>query len=268
MQAALEFLKQHGYPALFCIVLADQLGVPLPSVPMLLGAGALVGLGYMAPLPVAVAVLLATLLGDLVWYELGRHQGARVLRVLCRVSIEPDSCVRATEGVFARYGQRVLLFSKFVPGLYTVTPPVAGMIGLPRWRFLALDAVGTFLWLAVYAGLGCALSEQLEWLLMSLEGLGATLAQIIGAILVLHLTSKLVLRWLFLRRLRTARITPEQLKAWIDEGAEPWIADLRHRLDIERDPAIIPGAVLLPVDDLDLRHLELPRDRDIVLYCS
>jgi membrane protein DedA with SNARE-associated domain len=268
MNGALELLKAHGYPVLFVTILLDQLGLPLPSVPILVAAGALVGLGYLAPLPVFLMVLGAALLGDLFWYELGRRRGARILKFLCQVSLEPDGCVQQTEGVFERYGERVLLFAKFVPGLYTVTPPVAGMLGLPWRRFMALDSLGIALWIAVYGGLGWLLREQLEWLLLQLEGVGATLLQMVLGGLALYLGSKFFARWSFLRRLRMARITPRELKELLDRGEDVLIADLRNLLDHRHDPHIIPGALLLSVDELDQRHEELPRDRDIVLYCT
>ena len=268
MTGALESLRLHGYPALFVTVLLDQLGLPIPSVPLLVAAGALVGLGHLQFLPVLLVVMTASLIGDLVWYELGRRRGAHILHFLCQVSLEPDSCVRQTSGVFQRYGIGCLLFAKFVPGLYTVTPPVAGMVGLPRLRFASFDAMGIAIWVSVYGGLGALLSDQLEWLMEQMQNLGATVLQVIVAVLVLHLSLKFYGRWSFLRRLRTARITPQELKEKIDQGETLLIADLRSQYDHRRDPYIIPGALVLSVDELDHRHLELPRDQDIVLYCT
>lgn len=268
MNEALEILKEHGYSALFFTVLLDQLGVPLPTVPIVVGAGALVGLGYMHPVPVFVLVLAASLLGDLIWYELGRRRGARILNFLCQISLEPDTCVYKTQTVFEQYGVSCLLFAKFVPGLYTVTPPVAGMVGLPLRRFLLFDALGIVIWTAVYGGLGWLLRHQLEWLLLQVQAIGATLVQVALTVLVVHLVVKFYVRWSFLRRLRTARITPEEVQQLIAGGEGVWIADLRSAADHAADPHIIPGALVISVEDLDRRHLEIPRDRDIVLYCT
>lgn len=268
MNEALEILKHHGYSALFFTVLLDQLGVPLPTVPIVVGAGALVGLGYMHPIPVLLLVLVASLLGDLIWYELGRRRGARILNFLCQISLEPDTCVYKTQSVFDQYGVRCLLFAKFVPGLYTVTPPVAGMVGLPLRRFLAFDAMGIVIWTAVYGGLGFLLRHQLEWLLLQVEKVGATLLQLALVVLVLHVVVKFYVRWSFLRRLRTARITAHEVNQLLASPDGVWIADLRNSADHESDPHMIPGAMVISVEDLDRRHLEIPRDRDIVLYCT
>jgi membrane protein DedA with SNARE-associated domain len=268
MEDALNALMEHGYSMLFGAVLLDQLGVPLPSIPILLAAGALVGLGHMSALPVLLVVWMASLLGDLVWYELGRRKGGPVLGFLCRVSLEPETCVRTTEGVFERYGVRCLLFAKFIPGLYTVTPPVAGMVGLPLRKFVLWDSAGIAIWAGVYAGLGAVLSHQLEWLLAQVESWGASLLQVVLLVVVLHLLAKFVHRQQFLRRLRTARITPEELIKKIEGGEQILIADLRHSLDLAQNPFTIPGALVIAIDELQDRHQELPRDRDIVLYCT
>ena len=176
--------------------------------------------------------------------------------------------MRTTEGVFDRYGVRCLLFAKFVPGLYTVTPPVAGMVGLRLRKFVVYDSLGIAIWAGFYTGLGYALRHQLEWLLTTVEAWGASLVQILLLVLVLHLAYKFVVRQQFLRRLRTARISPEELKQNIDDGIEVLIADLRHSSDVLRNPFVIPGALQISIDDLEARHSELPRDREIILYCT
>lgn len=268
MDSALELLKESGYLALFFTVLLDQLGVPLPSLPLLMAAGALVGLGHLSALPVLGVVVLASLLGDLFWYELGRRRGASILKFLCKVSLEPDSCVRTTEGIFDRYGDRCLIVAKFIPGLYTVTPPVAGLVGLPLGRFVLYDTLGIMLWVGVYGGLGFALSDQLEWLLLQVERFGGTFFQVILGILAVHLISKFYWRQRFLHKLRTARITAQELKSKMDGGEEVWVADLRHPLDFEHNPVRVPGALRMTVDEIEHRHQEIPRDRDIILYCT
>ena len=139
MTDTVDVLSQYGYALLFVVVLAEQIGLPIPAVPVLLGVGALSGAGRMsAPLAFAAA-LAASLPPDIVWYELGRRRGGRVLGVLCRISLEPDSCVRRTENLFQRRGRSALLIAKFVPGLSTVAPPLAGLVGIARWQFVLLE---------------------------------------------------------------------------------------------------------------------------------
>jgi membrane protein DedA with SNARE-associated domain len=137
-----DFVVRHSEALIFFYVFADQLGIPLPAVPALLAMGALAAVGK---INFGVAVLLsfvASLLADIIWYMLGRARGNDVLRLLCKISLEPDSCVRRTEDVFLRYGVRSLIVAKFVPGLSTVAPPLAGMVGVSVPRFVVYSAPG------------------------------------------------------------------------------------------------------------------------------
>ncbi|HEX9344529.1 MAG TPA: VTT domain-containing protein, partial [Candidatus Acidoferrum sp.] len=127
MHRTVEFLLQHGYTVLLGWVFAEQIGLPLPSMPLLLAAGALAGTGHLSLFASLVYVVLAAVAADSIWYSLGRRKGIKVLQLLCKISLEPDSCVRRTEGVFAKRGPRSLLIAKFLPGLSTVAPPLAGV---------------------------------------------------------------------------------------------------------------------------------------------
>jgi membrane protein DedA with SNARE-associated domain len=217
---------------------------------------------------VILVILLAAMIGDLIWYEIGRRRGSSVLGFLCKVSLEPDVCVRKTEQTFERYGQSCLLFAKFVPGLYTVTPPLAGMLGIGLGRFVLLDGLGILAWTAVYVGIGYALTDQLEHLIGVFTSAGSTVGQLLLIVLVIYFVFKWAMRHLFLRRLRMARVSPAELKSFLDGGELPMIVDLRHSLDIENDPHVIPGAVVIPAERLPERHEEIPRDREIILYCT
>jgi membrane protein DedA with SNARE-associated domain len=162
MSNSVEFLLRHGEALLFVYVLADQLGVPVPAVPALLAMGALAAAGKLS---FGVALLLsvvASLLADIVWYVLGRTGGSRVLRVLCKISLEPDSCVRRTEDVFLRYGVRSLIIAKFVPGLSTVAPPLAGIVGVSLPRFTLYSTVAAALWAGGWGGLGYLAGDALQ----------------------------------------------------------------------------------------------------------
>src|SRR6185295_14229197 len=109
-------------------------------MPMLIVSGALLADGTIHPLPLVLAVLLGSLLGDIPWYLAGRHFGYRVLRTLCRISIEPDSCVKQTENIFVRWGPSSLIVAKYIPGFATVAPPLAGTMRLSFGRFLVFSA--------------------------------------------------------------------------------------------------------------------------------
>ena len=264
----IQFLLRHGYLVLFVFVFAEQIGLPLPAIPVLLAMGALAGTGQLSyPLALLLAVA-ASLLSDLIWFQLGRHRGHSVLNQLCRISLEPDSCVRRTENVIALHGARTLLFAKFIPGLNTVAPPLAGMIGMRLSRFAVWDTAGALLWAGGFSGAGYLFSDQLELVAVRASGLGAGLLVLLGAPLAAYLAWKYVQRQRFLRRLQIARISPEELKRKLEAGEDIVVVDLRHSLEFGAESVKVPGAIHLRPDELDHRHQEIPRNREVVLYCS
>ena len=268
MDQSIQFLLRHGYGVLFLAVFIEQAGLPIPAIPILLAMGALVGAGQLAPLPAFSLALAASLAADFIWYELGRRRGHRVLNLLCRISLEPDSCVRRTEELFARHGPRVLLFSKFVPGLSTAAPPLAGMFRMrPLW-FLLWDVGGAVLWVSTFGGLGYLFSGQLERVAELALRLGSGLLYLLGGGLAGYIGWKYWERQRFLRQLRIARITPEELQTKLAGGEPLVVVDLRSSVAFAEDPVRLPGAVHIPPDELERRHQEIPRDRDVVLYCT
>ncbi|HEX8926032.1 MAG TPA: VTT domain-containing protein [Terriglobales bacterium] len=249
-------------------VLAVQLGVPLPASPVLLGVGALAGQGKLS-LPGAIVISAAAVFAaDSAWYEFGRRRGAGVLSVLCRISLEPDSCVRRTEGVYHRYGAPVLLVAKFIPGLATVAPPMAGIFSLARWRFALYTAGAGVLWSGVYLGLGYAFSDQLELAMNYVSSVGWGVAAVVIAGLGAFIATKWIERRNFLRALIADRITPEELKARLDDNSAVAIVDLRHALDSLADPRTLPGALRIDPDELEARYKEIPGEGEVILYCT
>ena len=268
MDGASAYLIQHGYVVLFAWVAAEQLALPVPSESVLVAAGALAGAGVLS-LPLAFAVGVgASLLSDVIWYEIGRARGSQVTRLLCRISLEPDSCVRRSQDMFARYGGWSLLVAKFVPGLNTVAQPLAGVLGMRRSRFLLVDTLGALLWIGTYTGLGYLLSDQLERVAAYGRYLGSGLFGLVFGGLAIYIAGKYVRRQRFIRTLRISRITPVELKRKLDAGDALMIVDLRHALDFEADPVVIPGAVHMSPEDLARHSQEIPRDRDVILYCT
>jgi membrane protein DedA with SNARE-associated domain len=262
------FLLNHPYTVLFAVVFAEQLGLPVPAFPFLLGAGALVGMGMASPAAALGSALLASLLADVVWYEAGRRRGASILNLLCRISIEPDSCVRRTEDVFTQYGARTLLVAKFVPGLGTVAPPLAAVIGMTLPRFLLWDAAGALLWAGGYLAVGFAFRDQIETAVQVAAGFGSRMSALVGLLFAAWLAWKWHDRRRFIRKLRTARITADELKGMLDAGESVLIVDLRAALEIERSPETIPGALRFDAGEIGARHHEIPRDRDVILFCT
>jgi membrane protein DedA with SNARE-associated domain len=268
MSSHVQFLTEYRYVLLFGAVLAEQMGLPFPAAPLLLTAGALTTMGR---LDLGASLLLSTLaclIADLVWFEAGRRRGSSILGWLCRLSIEPDSCVRRTEDIFERHGARTLLFAKFIPGLSTVAPPLAGITGMSLARFAAWDAVGSMLWAGSYLLLGVVFDKQLEAVARGIQTLGGNLVTVVVIVVGGWIAIKWLQRYLFLVRLRVSRITPDELRARLDGNEPPFVVDLRHKREYEHDPVTVPGAVRMTTDELETRHAEIPRDRDVVLYCT
>ena len=269
MNGATEVLLRYGYWLLLVVVLAEQIGLPIPAVPVLLGVGALSGHGKMS-LAIALGVaVVASLPPDLIWYELGRRRGSLVLGVLCRVSLEPDSCVRRTENLFIRHGRRTLLIAKFLPGLSTIAPPLAGIVGVARSQFVLLDTLSAIIWAGVWIGLGYAFSDALELVAGQAARLGNGLLIVVGAALAAYIVAKFIHRQRVLKSLRMARIMPDELKRRLDlDDSGLVVVDARSSLDTVAAPYGIPGAVWITAEEIDHRYQELPAGREVVLYCS
>src|SRR6267378_493326 len=254
MHRTLEFLLHHGYILLLGWVFAEQLGLPLPSMPLLLAAGALAGTGHLSFFASLFYVMLATVVADSIWYQLGRRKGIKVLQLLCKISLEPDSCVRRTEGLFSKQGARSLLLAKFLPGLGTVAPPLAGIFHMRPQRFFIFDALGSLLWAGTFLGLGYVFSGQIERVGEYLASLGGWLLVLLLGVLAAYITNKFVARQRFLRELRISRITVDELKKKIDSGEELVIVDLRHSMEFEADPETIPGAFRMDAKELEEKN--------------
>ena len=268
MNETFQFLSRHGYAVIVAWVAAEQAGVPVPALPMLLAAGALSAIGQMSPVTAAALAVSGALASDATWYAMGRLRGIRVLKLLCRISLEPDSCVRNTQGVFARYGARSLLVAKFVPGLGAAAAPLAGVVRMPLTRFLFCDALGAAIWASAYLTIGYLFSNQLETIAMQGGRLGATLLGLLAAACAAFVAWKYLRRRRFLIELRQARISPEELRAKMEQGEDVLVVDLRHLLSVEADPELIPGAKWIDPDSLDEQTEDLPRGREVVLYCA
>ena len=262
----IAFVERHGYALLFSWVLAEQSAIPLPSIPLLLAAGALIRTGRLHALPATACCVIAALMADTIWFQLGRRRGRRVLRLLCRVSLEPDSCVRQTENAFLKYGMKSLLVSKFVPGLNAVAAPLAGNSKRPYWRFVLYDIAGASIWSGAYLALGYLFSEQLEKTVAYASRMGSGLLLLVAALFALWIGRKFVQRRRFLKQLDVARIAPEELRDRLNAGEDLFIVDLRGGLPDY--PSLIPGATRMAPEDLIARSQEIPRDREIILFCS
>ena len=268
MNETSQFLISHGLTCLFLVVFVEQMGMPIPAMPWLLTAGALSAAGKFNPFWGIVATVVACILGDTFWFYLGRRHGARVLSLLCRLSLKKDSCVRRTHNAFTRYGLRGLLVAKFVPGLNTVASPFAGMAGVGLNQFVAVDMVGSIAYAACTIGVGYFFSAQVAQIGAAIARFGVGALEVLLAVVILYVAFKYWQRQRVLRKLRMARITVADLYQKMEAGENPFILDLRSLAELKANPSIIRGAIHIELDKLTDNSDQLPRDRDIVAYCS
>ena len=268
MHEVIQFIAKHGDAFLFFWVFAGQLGIPLPAAPLLFAVGALTEEGWMnLHRPMAWGIV-ASLVANLFWYWIGRSKGIAVLSLVCRISINPDSCVRKTSGLFSRYGAPSLLIARFIPGFNSIAPPMAGAFRMNFLSFLFYDCLGAGVWVGVFIGFGYLFRDQIEDLMLYAQRTGIYLAFILIGILAVFLIWKYTQRRNFLHQLLTARITPEELKEKIDGGEEVVIIDVRHPMEFQADPKTLPGAFHLPLEQLNEGHQKIPRDREVIVYCN
>lgn len=268
MQQLAFYVSKYGLSLIFVNVLLEQLGLPIPAMPVLIVAGALaVERGLSVPRVLLVAVL-ASVLADALWYELGKRHGFRILKTLCRVSLSPDGCVRQTTSIFEKWGMPSLVVAKFVPGFSTVAPPLAGAINARVVPFLLYDGAGALVWAGAGVGAGMAFHRAIDRGLEFLTGIGSRALVVVAAALLLFVLYKWGQRRRFYRMLRMARISPQELRRLMDEGRDPVVLDVRTSAALLRDPSRIPGARSLELADIAEKLTGLPRDREIVLYCT
>ncbi len=264
----IDILRHYGYPMLFLAVLAENLGLPVPSYALVLVGAALWSDLHLSLHGIVFVVTAGALLGDGVWYVLGRYRGRPILRTLCSLSLNPDSCVNRTENLFARHGLKSLLVAKFLPGLNTVAPPLAGMLRLSPVRFGLFDFGGIALWVGSALFLGRLFHAQVEWLLEWLAAFGRTGV----AIVLVALAGWILLKWVerrrFYRFLERSRITPSELRDRLARGEGIVIVDLRTDLSYEADGMKIQGAIHIPPKEFAQRAHKIPPDRPIVMYCT
>jgi membrane protein DedA with SNARE-associated domain/rhodanese-related sulfurtransferase len=273
MPIALEFFVHYAYGILFLWVLVEQLGVPVPSIPLLIAAGTLSATHRIHAFPAMVAILTACTIADSLWYFAGVHYGNRVVKLICRLSMEASTCVKKTESYFGKHGATTLLFAKFVPGLSAVAPPIAGETGMSYARFMAYDLVGSIIWASVYVFGGRFfgdIAKRSAPFIHFLTRFGVLLfvLAIIGFIL-----RRIWNQRAFLKTLKDAGVTGPELQAMMEAakasgGKLPFIVDLRHPLDYLPDPRVLPGAVRISPIDLEKHCDLLPRDADVILYCT
>jgi membrane protein DedA with SNARE-associated domain/rhodanese-related sulfurtransferase len=261
-------LHDFGPALVFANVLLERLGIPIPAMPTVIVAGAAAAEGRSSPAAVFAVAVLACLIGDGAWYVIGRRYGMRVLRLLCGISLSPDSCVRQTSSHFERWGVWTVLLGKFIPGVAGVAPPLAGVIRMHWPSFALLTLAGSALWAGVAVALGAIFARHVAELLATLQSWGGTAALAVGALLADYIALKWWERQRFYKTVRMARITVQELRALMSAGQQPLVVDLRGPLERRSDGRAIPGALAIDLAHIGSSAADFPRDRDIIFYCN
>ena len=267
-QNLIWLITMYGLPIVFVNVFVDQIGLPVPAMPTLILAGAIAASGAIGLTSLFAAAVLACIVPDCVWFLVGRRYGMRVLKTLCRISLEPDSCVNQTQSRFERWGVNSLVIAKFVPGLAIIAPPLAGAIRIGWPRFLTLSAIGGSIWVGSGLAAGVLFKTQIQLALVHLDRIGSVTGTVVATALVAYVLYKWWDRRRFYKELRMARISVADLYELIEAGDQPIVVDVRSNTARTLQPRWIPGAIHVPVDDVAKHLAELPRDREIVVYCT
>jgi membrane protein DedA with SNARE-associated domain/rhodanese-related sulfurtransferase len=262
-----HWITSLGPPLLFLLVLLQQAGVPYPITPVLIVAGAASVHGHLpAPAVIGLAVA-AALLADLGWYTAGLRLGGRALNALCALSLSPDSCVSDTERWFGRFGVRVLLVAKFVPGLGLVSTAMAGVSRASLDGFILYDLVGNALWVSTAVCAGVLFHDAVGDVLRVLAELGYWGIVLLAAALAAFLAVKLWQRHALLRELRLSRISVPELKELVDLGRAPVIVDALAPASRQRE-GMIPGAIAVETLRLDSDAAAVPLHVEVIVYCA
>jgi len=261
-------ITQYGLALVFANVLMQQMGLPIPALPTLIVAGALAADGKISALALFAVAFVACAISDATWYTVGRLFGRRVMKLLCRISLSPESCVRQSEYLFHRWGNLTFVLAKFVPGLLMISPAMAGTMRLSGWSFALLDGLGAAIWAGAAIGTGMLFHHEISQLIGHLEELGGIAIAVIGVLLGGYIASRWRQRRRFYNRLRMARITVDELHRLIGEGQQPVIVDLRTSLVRDQDSRFIPNALVVDFAEVDQWLDQVPTDREIIFYCT
>ena len=261
-------LAQYGLLLVFANVLLTQAGAPVPSTPMLVVVGAWIAQGQLELAQILAAATIATLLGNVPWYFAGRRYGYRILRTVCRISMEPDSCVQRTEDVFGRWGTISLIVGKNIPGFATIAPPLAGAMRVRFPPFVLYTAISALLWATLPLLVGMIFHSQVEWLLVQLESLGVGALILVAVVIAAYVGVKSIERFLLIRLLRSTRIDVTELRALMQGDVKPVVLDVRSRIAQQLDPRRLPGAIAVDMSAPQAPLVDVPPDRDVVVYCS
>ncbi len=259
------FIARYGWAAMFLFSFIDNIGAPFPAFPVFVLAGALAAAGYVS-LPILLAgAVLGAVVADGIWYYVGRRRGKRVLFMLCRISLNPDVCVESAVDQFHRRKTVTILLAKFLPGVNSVMPPLAGIAAVPLSRFLFIDSLGALLWAAAGTGLGWAFGLEIAGSASTLQG---GMLWVLAAGLIAYILWAIGYRFYLVKRYAAPRIDAGELHEKMKGDSAPIVLDLRRDEYYDKTERMIAGSFRLRPATFHRFAHHLPRDRDLVFYCT
>ncbi|MGB7630119.1 MAG: VTT domain-containing protein [Candidatus Deferrimicrobium sp.] len=256
---------RYGLTTVFLFTFLENTGLPIPAFPVLMLAGAYASTRHATILMVLLAAVAGALLADTIWYLVGRWKGKGVLTHLCRVSFNPDACLeRAVDGFHRRIAATILL-AKFLPGVNTIMPPLAGVSAVPASVFLLLDLAGALLWAGAAVALGFAFGERVAETARGVQGM---MGQLLLAGLAVTIAWRAGYRFWLVKRYGGTRVDPDEVHRRMREGEDLLVIDLRRDDDFAASDRMIAGAARLRPASFHRHAMPLPRDRDLVFYCT
>ena len=261
-----QTLREDAVTVVFVNVLLQQIGLPVPAVPTLLLAGSLAaGSGSLGEL--LAAAIVASVIADWIWYQSGKAFGYRVLATLCKLSINPSSCVSQTEARFIRWGVSSLVVAKFIPGFSTVAPPIAGAMRMGQAGFLLAAGAGAGLWAGIALGAGWLLQSAVQTAIAMLERNAGRAVVLVLVVLGIWLGWKLWEKYRFRKFCAVPHITPDELMAALNSDSPPLVLDLRGATMIAETGPLV-GAKVAEHDFLHEAVGQWPKDSPIVTLCN
>jgi membrane protein DedA with SNARE-associated domain len=270
MNHLLASLAHHGYVLVFVVVLAEAIGLPAPAALALMAGGAAAAAGTLSPAAVLAIALVAMMLGDSLLFLLGGYMGWALLGVLCQVSANPESCILRSAESFYKRGKTTLIFAKFIPGVNSMAPPLAGSMKMRPLQFLRLDFAGALLYVGAYIGVGFLFHDFLAVITRGLHAASHIMTELLAAAVVGYVVYKI---WLF-RKHKVYRVLPrvqveELARKLAAEGKEKiQLVDVRSHGYYDSGTMRIKGSLRIEPNHLSEEVKILPKDKDIYLYCT
>jgi membrane protein DedA with SNARE-associated domain len=265
MHYLLDLLRYNGPLVILAVAFIETIGLPLPAFPFFVLAGCLVVEDSLSWPPTLVAAVAGTMAADFVWFWLGKRMGRKTLNLLCRLSLNPDACVGRSEKLFYNRATAVVLTAKLVPGLNTLVPSMAGILGMKTWRYAILDAAGSLIWVGAGLSLGFAFGRGV---LSRLESVQHTLFLLLAAMIGFYVIFRIGYRHYLTKRYSVPRIEAEELQRKLSSGEGTVLVDLRNSEDYSNSNRILPGARRIPPAEFEMHLDSLSREWEIVFYCT